>query len=270
MSDAVPSPYLTTDRERQRAFERKYGAPAERGWSAAMRWRYGYYLPSDLYEALVEKIATAAMRWIDVGGGASPFTHNPALARELSRRVERFVAVDPSDNVLDNPFAAAKVQTAIERFVTDERFDLATCNMVVEHVDDPPAVVARLAALMEPGGLVVVHTVNLFSPIPIAARLSPFALTLRLMRLFGARESKHVFPVVYRMNTRGALRDVFASAGFVEAHFEAIEDLSTTVNFRQLHRVENAMRLALTRVGLRYPERNLLGVYRLERPAPLP
>ena len=39
-------------------------------------------------------------------------------------------------------------------------FDLVTCMELLEHVPDPAATVAALAALVKPGGDVVVSTLN--------------------------------------------------------------------------------------------------------------
>jgi len=39
-------------------------------------------------------------------------------------------------------------------------FDVVTCMELIEHVPDPPSLVAALAALLRPGGLLFMSTIN--------------------------------------------------------------------------------------------------------------
>jgi SAM-dependent methyltransferase len=48
----------------------------------------------------------------------------------------------------------------LEEFQTDERFDLVFMSHVIEHVPDPVATMARVAALLRPGGVAYVETPN--------------------------------------------------------------------------------------------------------------
>ena len=87
---------------------RKYGEYSSMGWSPRRRLDYGYVLPGDIYECYIDRLITANTRWLDVGGGRSVLPHNPELSRELSCRCLSLTSVDPSDNILDNPFAHKK------------------------------------------------------------------------------------------------------------------------------------------------------------------
>src|SRR5262245_57013677 len=132
---------------------------------ARRREHCGYFSPDDWYEALVCRLVALETRWLDVGGGSSPFPHNVALAAELSKRCRLLVGVDPSPNVQTNPFVHEQAQRPIEEFESPHRFDLATLRMVAEHIADPPRVVGKLRDLLVPGGLVVVYTVSRWSPV---------------------------------------------------------------------------------------------------------
>src|SRR4029079_10700199 len=114
--------------------------------------------------------------WLDVGGGHNVFPDNPRLAEALASRCSVLVAVDPSPNVTKNRFASERVQALIEDYRTDRSFDLVTMRMVVEHVDDPPAVAGAVARVLRPGGIAVVLTVNRSSPLTVMSRLVPFSL----------------------------------------------------------------------------------------------
>ena len=101
---------------------------------------------------------------LDVGCGGG------ILSEALARAGARVLGIDLSQAVLDvaelhalegkieveyKPIAAE--QLAIEQ---PAAFDLVTCMELLEHVPDPAATVAALAALVKPGGDVVVSTLN--------------------------------------------------------------------------------------------------------------
>src|SRR4051812_39595476 len=104
-------------------FGEKYGAPAQ-GPIPRRCSRFGYFFPDEHYEAVIERLVSPGCRWLDVGGGRDVFPSNPALARRLAARCGRLVAVDPSANVHENPFAHERHQAMIEEYTTDEPFDL--------------------------------------------------------------------------------------------------------------------------------------------------
>ncbi len=259
-----PSEFHPTADDLEAFYFQKYGGPENAGWSPQTRHRFGYYLPGDIYEALVAKMVNTSTEWIDVGGGDSIFPHNSDLSKELALRAERLVAVDPSENVLRNPYAHEKVQGLIEDYSGSGSFDLATFRMVVEHVMDPAAVLTKLAGIVRPGGYVVIYTVHKYCPIPVIAGLTPFALHFKITRHFAGQEERNLFPVAYKMNTRGTLCSLFKQFGFKECHFSRLDDISTTINYRRAHLADNWARHWLNRAGIAYPEFNLLGIYRRE------
>ena len=155
-----------------------------------------------------------------------------------------------------------RFQTAIEHYDTNLRFDLATFRMVVEHVDDPDAIVRALNTLLVPGGLAVVFTINRSSPISLVSRALPFRLHSPIKRLFWGGDDKDTFPVRYKMNSREALHQCFSAHGFDEAAFDYLDDLSTWLLYRRLNYIEIQAWRLFRALGLPYPENCLLGVYR--------
>jgi SAM-dependent methyltransferase len=251
-----------TPAELDRVFRLKHGDPRTCGWRPRTSYRMGYFTPDDHYEALVDRLVTPATTWLDVGCGRDLFPQNKPLALELSRRCELLVGVDPDVTLEENPFVHRKVRSGIEEFAPADRFDLVTLRMVAEHIADPARAVAALARLAAPGGRVVIYTVNRWSPVAIAAALVPFRFHHAFKHAVWRTEEKDTFPVVYKMNTRRALREWFGAGGFREASFARLDDCRTFARFRPLHLGELAARRLLGAVGgLSYPESCLLGVY---------
>ena len=237
----------------------KYGRDMGRGPRRRLRFRYS--LPSDVYEAVVSQYVSEGSCWLDVGGGHAIFPENPGLARRLVSRCTRVVAVDPSDNVHRNEFVHERWQTRLEDYEPDEQFDVATVRMVVEHVDRPEEFVSALSRLVRPGGVVVIFTVNLWSPVSVMSRIVPFGWHHPIKRLFWAGEEEDTFPVQYRMNTRSKLRRLFDQVGFAEHAFARLDDLSVFAGFRHLGHLELMAWRGLRSVGLGYPESCLMGIY---------
>lgn len=243
-------------------FVAKYGQPKSAGWAPKRRFQAGYYPPSEIYEAIVDRLVEPGEQWLDVGGGRYVFPGHDRLAERIAQRSGSLISVDPSDNVHDNPFAHETYQSMLEDYPGDRVFDLATMRMVVEHVADPAGFTAALARLLKPGGRAVVLTVDRWAPLSLLASVVPFGWHYPLKRLLWGGEERDTFPVHYRMNTLASLRRRFAEAGF-EAELEAkLDDLSTFGAIAPLNRVELTTLRALRSMGLGYPERCLLGVYR--------
>jgi SAM-dependent methyltransferase len=258
----VVSTAFPTLQELKSLFVQKYGSPEKVGWAPRRRFRFGYYLPADVYECLVGKLVAPGCVWLDVGGGHAVFPSNPELARDLVARCAKVVAVDPSDNVHRNDFAQERVQSILDDYRSDTPFDLATMRMVVEHVSAPEAFIGALGRLVRPGGRAVVFTVNRRSPIALLSWLLPFRFHHPIKRFFWGGEEKDTFAVHYRMNTRHTLRRLFEHAGFEEEAFVKLDDLSTFGVFKWLNYMELLVWRGLKPIGLHYPETCLLGVYR--------
>lgn len=252
---------LPADEEVLRLLTLKHEDPRQEGWAVRSRYRFGYFIPDDFYTAVVEQHVSKGTRWLDVGGGRNVFPFHRALARILADRCQLLVGVDPSSNLQDNPYVHEKVQSAIEHYRPGQVFDLATLRMVAEHLPDPPKTIAALRHLLRPGGRVIVYTVNRWSPVTILSDLIPFRLHYHLKKILWGGEEKDTFPTCYRMNTRKRLKDLFEDGGFEERLFAYLDDCGTFGQIPGLYQAELLAWRALRRLGLRYPENCLLGVY---------
>ena len=246
----------------ERLFRAKYGDPSSTGWSPRRRYKHGYFLPSDVYEAVVERLVVPGCRWLDVGGGHHIFPENASLARRLVARTSRCVSVDPDANTRKNDLVHERVQKPIEDYQSEELFDVATLRLVAEHITHPEAVLANLRRLMKDDGLIVVFTVNGWSPITLVSRVLPFKLHHPVKRLLWGGEKEDTFPTAYKMNTRDTLKRLFAAADFREVAFAYLDDLSAFGRFKTLNRCELLAWRLLRTIGIAYPENCLLGIYK--------
>ena len=102
------------------------------------------------------------LRVLDIGCGAG------LLCEPLSRLGAQVIGVDPSQSNI----AAAKLHadkshlaidyrcTTVEEIDPRERFDIVLAMEVVEHVTDVGVFLNRCAAMLKPGGMMVISTLN--------------------------------------------------------------------------------------------------------------
>lgn len=251
-----------SDADVRRVFLEKHG-PVENGWRGPrLRWRFGYFTPDDIYEAVVSRLVISGIRWLDIGCGRDLFPSNPRTAKTLAASCERLVGVDPSPNVLENPLLHEAHQATIEDFQSSETFDLVTLRMVAEHISNPAVAVPAMTRFLRPGGRIVVYTVNRFAPLTMVSQLIPFQYHHRIKELVWGTEEQDTFPVEYRMNTRAELKQLFANADCDEELFMYLDDCRTFAKFPAVNTCELISWRLLKSVGLHYPETCLLGVYR--------
>jgi 2-polyprenyl-6-hydroxyphenyl methylase/3-demethylubiquinone-9 3-methyltransferase len=104
----------------------------------------------------------AGLRILDIGCGAG------LLCEPFTRLGAQVIGVDPSASNI----AAAKLHadrghlsidyrcTTVEEMDVRERFDIVLAMEVIEHVSDIGTFLSRCAAMLKPGGLMVVSTLN--------------------------------------------------------------------------------------------------------------
>jgi SAM-dependent methyltransferase len=250
-----------TREDLDKLFEMKYGDPKQTGWSPRRRLAFNYYHPAEYYEALISKLVSKDVDWLDVGSGRSPFPSNDPLAKALCQAVHRLVGIDPTENIYTNPYVHERVQCPFEDYQSEARFDLATFRMVAEHIGDPSKVIRALQRVLRPGGLVVIFTPHLWSATTMLSRLLPFKLHAPIAGVFWGSDDEDVFPTFYRMNMRKQLRKLFGGFGFRELYFAYLDDLSVFSRFKWLGYIELSVWSALHRMHARYPETCLLAAY---------
>ena len=117
------------------------------------------------------------------GAGASTTSRRASAAR-----ARRLVGVDPDPGVLRRPWLDDGHQSLVEEFAptTDERFDVALCVYVVEHVEAPGPFLEAIRSLLVPGGSCFGVTPNLWHYFGLAsaaaARLGIQDWVLRRLR----------------------------------------------------------------------------------------
>lgn len=231
------------------------------GWGHEMRRRMGYFTPDDHFETTVAQLVRPGSAWCDVGCGREVLPPNQPLARALAERASRVYGIDPDSNILENALLSDRFHGQIEDCPERDAFDVMTLRMVAEHITDPERVMNSIAAMLKPGGRVVIYTPYKWSPMALAARIAPFKLHAPLKRLLWPDiQDRDTFPTAFRLNDRKDIRRHAERSGLRVESFTLLDDCSLFARFKTLHLLDLSVRRACRAIGAPYPERCILAV----------
>jgi 2-polyprenyl-6-hydroxyphenyl methylase / 3-demethylubiquinone-9 3-methyltransferase len=142
----------------------KFDAVAARFWDSHGEFRPLHLLNPVRAQYIGARVPLPGAHVLDVGCGGG------LLAEALTSAGARLTAIDLAPGMIE----VARLHAAQSRLAIDYRlcdaqqlahdapgtFDVVTCMEMLEHVPDPAAMVATLAALVRPGGAVFVSTLN--------------------------------------------------------------------------------------------------------------
>lgn len=227
-----------------------------------MRVQFGYKTPDDWYEAFLFECVDSETKWLDVGCGRFLFPSNRRGARVLASRCKLLMGLDPSDNIDENPYVHERAKCQIDELVTERKFDLITLRMVAEHIQKPDEAVRALSRLLTPQGRIVIYTIYRWSPVSLISAATPMSVHHAVKGWLWRTEEKDTFPIAYKMNTRRALKRLFADVGLREEYFAYLDDCRSLQRWKMTNFLELSVWKALNAVGAHYPEVCILASFR--------
>jgi SAM-dependent methyltransferase len=135
--------------------------------------------------------------------------------RRLQGKVRKVIGIDVDSAIDEHPYLDERHIVAIgDPYPLDaESVDLIVCDWVLEHVADPESFVREVERVLKPGGWFCARTPNRWGYVGIVTNLVPNTLhTGVLSRVWPERDEVDVFPTVYRLNTRAAVRRHFPAS----------------------------------------------------------
>jgi SAM-dependent methyltransferase len=181
------------------------------------RTHAGWAAHSEAYAELIAEHLHCGARWLDAGCGSRLLEGNlDSLEDWLVRRCGLIVGMDIC--VRSHRNIKVLVQGSLYALpFADNSLDLVTCNMVVEHLEDPALAMSEIARCLGSRGRVVIQTPYLVNygvfANDIAAKIIPETWRLRLVHASDGRAPDDVFPVQYRANTIRRLTRLLQSCG---------------------------------------------------------
>jgi SAM-dependent methyltransferase len=192
----------------------------------------GIVHPQVRYKELLRQLLRPQVRWLDLGCGHNVIRPWALLPGED----ERTYTCAPSLSVgIDRDVSALRGNQCIPLRVAasmelvpflDDSFDLVTANMVVEHNENPRALMSEVWRILRPNGCFIFHTPNKYFPTSIVASLLPKHVKSTLVELLTRRRANDVYPTYYRVNTRSEITRYSELTGFRVEHLEMLESLT--------------------------------------------
>jgi SAM-dependent methyltransferase len=179
---------------------------------------YGRHDSRVMFSLRVQSLLRRQHHVLDVGAGSGSWFDRlpPWQARLCSLRgkCEVVYGCDPDPVVKRNQTVDYPSIVRIEDGLpyVDGGMDMVVAYAVLEHVQDPERFAAEVRRVLKPDGWFCAWTPNRHGYIGLGARLVPSRLHARLLRTTSPHDRRaeaDVFPTVYRMNTRKALRRLF-------------------------------------------------------------
>jgi SAM-dependent methyltransferase len=218
----------------------------------------------ETYEETLTPLVRGA-RWLDLGcghrvlpnwreGEERALVASSRLAAGIdydlpSLRRHRSISIRTRGDLSHLPFA-------------DGSFDLASANMVLEHLENPLEMFREVRRVLAPGGSFLFHTPNLWGYATVGARLLPERPKLALAALLEDRPAEDVFPTHYRANHPTTLESLARQAGLEVVTMRLIATDAVFALVPPLALLELAwLRLLLTRPFERLRP-NLIGILR--------
>jgi SAM-dependent methyltransferase len=156
---------------------------------------------------LAERTSSARLRVLDIGCGFD----TPTLAKLAGFRVG--IDLVPLESFVPAPGVRVLRGSGEQLPFADHTFDIACCRSVLEHVDEPAAMLAEVRRVLRPGGAFVLVTPNRWDYVSVVSSIIPNRWHPALVRALTGRAEEKTFPTFYRANTVGALRRLAAGAG---------------------------------------------------------
>lgn len=201
-----PRPAMTNEERLQKIYEF-----LKRGIVPQLRYS------QSIYEDELRSNVSGVAAWLDVGCGHHLLpAWREQNERELLANAELVVGIDFDLPSLAKHKNISNTVQAIADHIPfrDDCFDMATANMVVEHLDDPRVQFAEINRVLKPGAKFVFHTPNETGYFAVLRRLVPGRLAKRLALMLDGREADDVFEIQYKANREDKIRRLASVTNF--------------------------------------------------------
>jgi len=197
-----------------------------------LRWN------QEIYATWLRSHVDETTDWLDAGCGRRLLPPDfETLEHELMNVAKLAIGVDLNvDSVLRHKTLTRRMCASLEGLpFPDDSFDLVTCNMVVEHLPNPSRTFREFSRVLRPGGVLLIHTPNVWNYAICLARvlrkLVPERLLVKMISWSEKRQDADIFPTFYRANSRSSITSQLDRLGFSCERYEMLVGPQTVCRF---------------------------------------
>lgn len=151
---------------------------------------------------------------LDLGAGRGAGLLDDPVAfrrdlRTLRGHCKEVIGCDVDPIVLTNPGLDRAFLMNPDRKLDlpDASIDVIVSDYVMEHIENPSALIGEVSRILKPGGWFCARTPNYWGYIALASRLIPNRLHTKVVaRVQFGRKGEDIFPTWYRLNTARDIR----------------------------------------------------------------
>jgi len=218
-----------------------------------------------IYEDVLNSTVAPEANWLDIGCGhhlLPPWRFEQE--KQLFKKARHVVGIDSDfPSLLKHRNIVQRVNGTADRLPFEENyFDVATANMVVEHLDAPQIQFAEINRILKPNGIFIFHTVNETGYFARLRKLVPGNLVKRLTRLLDGRTADDVFAVHYRANREETISRLARETNFAVERIKFISSDAVFSLVPPLAVVELMWLKLLMRRSLQHLRTNIIVILR--------
>lgn len=170
-----------------------------------------------VYEDVLTEVIPVDSSWLDVGCGhhlLPPWRLDQE--RDLMGRAGMVVGVDADlPSLVKHRTIGARVCGIADKLpFQNELFDVATANMVVEHLDDPAIQFSEIGRVLKPGARFIFHTPNEQGYFAVIRRMVPSRTAKKIAGVLDGRSGDDVFEIQYKANSEAKIAKLAERTNF--------------------------------------------------------
>ena len=186
------------------------------------------------YHGLLRRHIHSSHRILELGSG--PNNRTTKLLRELGQSV---TGLDIDPRILNNENLDEKFVYEGKEFpasVKSVKFDIVTCDYVMEHVEFPKTMMKEIFSCLKVDGLFIFRTPNKYHYVSIISAFSPHWFHLLVANFARRNSESHVdpYPTFYRFNSYLKIKKVINDEGFIFKECQFIEKEPSYLKFNIL------------------------------------
>lgn len=173
-----------------------------------------------IFYCRVNSLIRPSFTLLDIGCGRGSYGDDVILFKKELRifkgKCQKVIGIDVDESARGNPF--------IDEFhiieenhwpIANESIDIAICNAVLEHVDDPDLFFSECQRVIKPGGYLCLNAANALGYVCMVSKLIPNIYHHKVLKKVSPnRKEIDTFPTYYKCNTIRKIRLMLDKFGF--------------------------------------------------------